>query len=123
MSDTIFQENGFDQHIFVPQICFIRKCGKVTGIVVKIVAVVLFPGASDAMLSVKQNVESKYNLVVHGHGSFLCYGLQITQKDDFNISINGDQKISALETYSSLETEERTLETSEMSFNLALPDL
>lgn len=37
--------------------------------------------------------------VVHGPGSFLFYGLHIIQTDDFNISIDGDQKISALEAY------------------------
>ena len=53
---------------------------------------VLFCGHSSTMNKYVQEIQAKYELgtVVYGPGSFLFYGLQINQDENFDVQVNGD---------------------------------
>lgn len=101
-SDNLLQDLGFKQLVYVPQLFYMRDCsGNLLAVAVKIVDDVLMTGPRNNLESVIDDIRSRYKLgtVVFGPGNFLFFGLQISQDTDHTITIEGDDKLSALQCY------------------------
>lgn len=70
-------------------------------IVIKIVDDILLTGVDSEMRSFIINYNNKYKLgeVVSGPGNLRFYGLNITQEEDFSVSIHADDKLVSIEPY------------------------
>ena len=100
-SDSFLNTIGFTQLIFVPQLFYISKEGKLQIVAVKVVDDILFAGEESYVKSTIKKIQDNYELgtIAYGPGSFLFYGLQISQLEDFTISVHADDKLNAIECY------------------------
>jgi len=100
-SDEVLRGNGFLQCVHVPQLFYSKKDNELCMLAVKVVDDILFAGDNKSVRKVVKSIESSYSLgtVVYGPGTFLFYGLIIAQDDDMSITIHGDEKLNALQSY------------------------
>ena len=98
-SDDTFLSFGLHSVPFVPQLFFKREGGELVLIVAKIVDDILFGGTEKARREFQKHLESVYKLgtISHMPGQFLFFGLQITQDDHAEITIDADEKLTAIE--------------------------
>ena len=80
---------------------FSKKNGSIEIVAVRIVDDVLITGETSSVQKFIRDVKCKYELgtVVYGPTEFLFFGLQVIQDSDMAISIHGDCKLSAVETF------------------------
>lgn len=70
-------------------------------VVIKMADAILATGTDCALRSFAQDFGKKFNLaeITHGPGRLRFFGLKIIQHEDFSCSIDGDEKLNALEPY------------------------
>ena len=113
--DSFLTSSGFNQLIYVPQLFYIKdSSGSLVTLAVKIVDAILFAGTKKDVSEVIHKIENNYKLgaVVYGPGTFLFYGLQITQDTDYSITVQSDEKLSKLEGYPVDRQRRKQIETS-----------
>ena len=100
-SDDCLRDLGFKQLLYVPQLFYIQRNNEPIVLAVKVVDDVLFAGETPVVNKIVQAIESRYQLrtVVRGPGRFLFFGLRIEQDENFDITVDADQKLDALEAF------------------------
>jgi len=91
---------GFHQLIYVPQLFYKRdSSGLLSVIAVKVVDDVLLAGNNQVIRKVVEEIQKRYTIgtIVYSPGSFLFNGLSISQDEDYNICVDADAKLSALQ--------------------------
>ena len=98
-SDKVLTDMGLEQCTYVPQLFTLKVNGKIVLIVAKIVDDMLATGelAMTEQFIKKFNIQFKLGTVNYGPGLLRFYGLNIRQFDDFHCTIDGDEKLEALE--------------------------
>ncbi len=100
-SDNFLRRIKFEQLVYAPQLFYMKKNSSLQILAVKIVDDILFAGPQPLLRSLIDNMMNTYELgtIVYGPGTFNFYCLSIKQNEDCTISINGDEKLMALEPY------------------------
>eukprot|EP00178_Gracilaria_changii_P001336 TRINITY_DN1187_c0_g1_i1.p1 TRINITY_DN1187_c0_g1~~TRINITY_DN1187_c0_g1_i1.p1 ORF type:complete len:639 (-),score=88.06 TRINITY_DN1187_c0_g1_i1:5196-7112(-) len=101
LSDSLLRTLGFSQLVWVPQVFYKVMEGSLCVLAVKVVDDVLFAGSRAHLETVIAGIQDKYTLgtIVYAPGTFQFYGLTVCQKEDYTISIHGDEKLSSYEPY------------------------
>lgn len=75
--------------------------GEVVALLAKIVDDILISGELSLVDSIIEKINSRFTLgtVVHGPNRMRYFGLNIIQDEDYNITVDGDDKLNVLETY------------------------
>ena len=98
-SDSALTNMGLQQSRHVPQLFTLKRNGKLVLIVAKIVDDMLATGESSYVHSFIKKFDAQYKLgtVNYGPGLLRFYGLNVRQHADFHCTIDGDEKLDALE--------------------------
>lgn len=100
-ADSSLLDLGLTQLKYVPQVFFQLEKSTLNMIAVKVVDDVLFAGQREYVDSIVNKIKRSYELgtVVHGPGSFMFFGLSLTQEEDMTITIHADLKMKELEGF------------------------
>jgi len=100
-SDDVLRSFGFNQLVYVPQVFFAEDANNLTMLAVKVVDDILFAGIQSKVRNVIHEIKGSYSLgtVVYGPGTFLFFGLNISQDTDMSISVDADEKLNSYECY------------------------
>ena len=100
-SDLCLTQLGFMQLKYTPQLFYIFDQENLCAVAVKIVDDVLFSGPRNFLEQIISKITSRYTLrtVVFGPGTFLYYGLTISQNEVFSCVIHADDKLNSYEPY------------------------
>ena len=98
-SDNLLLDLGLQRVIDVPQLFYAMSDGKLSVVVAKIVDDILATGENNAVdqLLERFNSKFKFGTVIHGPGRLRYFGFNISQHEDFKCSLDGDDKLFALE--------------------------
>lgn len=100
-SDNLFFDIGFLQCTHIPQLFYISEADQLNVLAVKIVDDMLLAGSIDSIKSVIAKVQARYELgtITIGPDSFIFNGLRVTQSEDLEITMHGDEKVEEIEPY------------------------
>lgn len=98
-SDKALTTMGLEQSRHIPQLFTFKRNGKLVLIIAKIVDDMLATGELSYVKSFISKFDSQFSLgtVNYGPGLLRFYGLNIRQHADFHCTIDGDEKLEALE--------------------------
>lgn len=101
ISDQVLVDIGFETFHSMPQLFMISSTSGLNALLAKIVDDILLRGPSDHVDHIMSVIQQKFTLgtVTHGPELFLYFGRNITQYDDFRVTIDGEDKLSALDTH------------------------
>ena len=98
-SDTAITNMGLTQCRYIPQLFYMKKNRKTVLLVAKIVDDMLVTGETSYVKSFVHKFNTQFTLgtVTYGPGLLRFYGLNIRQYDDYHSTIDGDEKMDALD--------------------------
>lgn len=97
-SDTTFLDLGLKTMVYIPQLFYKFHDSCLVLIVAKIVDDILVGGEDSFKNAFLRQLGSRYKLgtIVHLPGSFLYYGLRISQSEEFEIQVSADDKLNGI---------------------------
>lgn len=98
-SDHLLLSLGLSRVPVIAQLFFKKKNGELCALVAKIVDDVLLAGPNEIVDGHIRSFNDKFKLgtIMHGPGKLQFFGLNITQRPDFTIEIDADEKVQAVE--------------------------
>ena len=98
-SDKVMTDHGLVQVTQIPQLFYLERAGTLKLLVAKIVDDLLITGTPDETKQFIKVFDSKYKFgsVISGRGHLRFFGLNILQNDDFSSTIDGNEKLEALQ--------------------------
>lgn len=101
VSDQALHDIGFCAITVLPQLFYLSALdGAITAALAKVVDDFLLCGEPAVVDDVIDNISKSFKLgtILHGPGVLRYFGLNVTQHDDFTVTIDGDDKLNAIGT-------------------------
>lgn len=104
---------GFQTFHSLPQLFMSTSPSDLNALLAKVVDDILICDPSDHVDSIFNMIQQKFTLgtVTHGPGLFRYFGLNITQHYDFSVTIDGGEKLIALDTHPTTRVRRSELES------------